>query len=66
MNGFNRGGKKTGPAPDAERFQPQPIKLPESIDWTEMGYNTPVLYQSLCAGCWAFTAVSYGDWRIFL
>lgn len=61
LNGFNRStvAQQTVATAAPSAFIPSAnVPFPESVDWRQAGAVSPVKSQQLCAGCWAYAAVS--------
>lgn len=40
--------------------------MPDSFDWRDQGFNTPVRYQGECGSCWAFGAIQSIEGHYFV
>lgn len=50
---------------EAHKYTMSNAKLPESIDWRELGAVTPVKDQCMCGSCWTFGTVGVLEGQFF-
>ena len=57
MNGYKMRSNRQSEA--ATFLAPTNVKVPDTVDWREQGYVTPVKNQGQCGSCWACSTVRF-------